>query len=289
MTSKPTCCQFTTTSGTKLHYNLSGTEEGSLIILLHGLGGSSETFTPLLPYLPLSTHTVVAVDFEGFGETPLEEPATPLSIQRYVADLDDLITSLQNTRRTKTTTSSSTKPVIIIGHSLGSIVALQYAAREPRNVVGLGLLGVGRSASHIPAVRDRMLALAKLVRTQGIEAAAELAMQTNFPPGKDTLAVEREEVRRAVAKSNPEAYAQVCEAMVDQKHQDPDYSAISCPVVFVSGRGDTISPPLRAKELAPLLRGDSDIFVVEGGHQPVLSDLEGTRRAIDGLFNRIGA
>ncbi|KAK3676883.1 hypothetical protein LTR78_003087 [Recurvomyces mirabilis] len=283
-----TSCHYQSKKGYEIQYKLSGSQKGRLLVLLHGLGGSNDTFVPLIPHLPLSSYKIVAVDFLGFGNSQLQDSSIPLSVAGYVSDLDDLITSLQSTG---SDTSPTNKPeaVVIVGHSLGSIVALHYAASRPDNVAGLGLIGVGRSASHIPAVKDRMYALAGTVRTQGIDAAARLAMQTNFPPGSDTPDADREEVRRAVATSDPEGYAQVCEAMVNPRHKDPNYSEIMCPAVFVSGEGDTISPPARATELAPLLGGRSKIFVVKGGHQPIISDVDGTRNALGELFWAIDA
>ncbi|KXT00894.1 hypothetical protein AC579_9275 [Pseudocercospora musae] len=270
---------FTTESGTKTHYTTSGNASGQLLITLHGLGGSSKTFEHLLPKLPLDRYRVIGVDLEGFGETPVT--SKPASVARYVSDLDDLIAHLQ---RSSPETSAS-KPVAIIGHSLGSIVALHYTAKNPDHIAGLGLLGVGRSASHIEAARERMLGMASKARTEGMEPLAELAMTTNFP--EDTPQDIRLEVRKAVASSDPEGYAKTCEAMACPRHVDPDYGRIMCPCVFVTGEKDMISPPCKAKEISGLLGGTSRVQIVKGGHQPILSDLDATAAALEWLFERI--
>jgi 3-oxoadipate enol-lactonase len=284
MSSTSTSQQYTTKSGTKTHYISQGPVTGSLIVLLHGLGGSTRTFEPLLPLLPSEAHQILTVDFEGFGRTPLTDPSKPLSIERYVADLDDLIGHVQGRRKCKKQ-GLPPGPVIFVGHSLGSIVALHYVAKRPSDVGGLALLCVGRSASHIPAVRDRMLALAATVRTKGISAAADIASSSNFPPGDETTADMRREVHQTVESSDPEAYAQMCEAMVSSSHQDPDYAAIICSVALISGADDTISPVSRAEGLAPLLGGNCTVDTVRGGHQPILSDLERSHHAIMKLID----
>jgi pimeloyl-ACP methyl ester carboxylesterase len=129
-----------------------------------------------------------------------------------------------------------------------------------------------------------MLGLAERVRNEGIQSAAILAMTSNFAVGEDDRDARREHVRKEVAASNPQAYAMVCEAMVSAEHIDPDYSSIVCPAVFVSGRGDVISPPARAHGVSGLMGGKTLVEIVRGGHQPVLSDLEGTRDAMVELF-----
>jgi 3-oxoadipate enol-lactonase len=284
MSSTSTSQRYITENGTKTHYDSQGPDTGGLIVLLHGLGGSTRTFEPLLPLLPSQAHQILTVDFEGFGRTPLTDPSVPLSVERYVADLDDLITHVQGDRKCQAQ-NLPPRPVIFVGHSLGSIVALHYAAKRPSEVRGLALVGVGRSASHIPAVRDRMLALATTLRDRGISAAADIASSSNFPAGDETTAGMRREVQQTVESSDPEAYAQMCEAMVSSSHQDPDYAAVTCPVAFISGIDDTISPPSRAEGLVPLLGGAGTVDMVRGGHQPILSDLKGTHQAIIKLID----
>lgn len=286
MSPKPTHHLYTTKNGTETHYEVSGSTIGRLIVLLHGLGGSSRTFAPLLPHLPYQTHRILAVDFEGFGATPLSNLSAPLSIARYVADLDDLIAHIQGSRACEDQ-EVKPSPIIIIGHSLGSIVALHYTTKHPSDIGGLVLLGVGRSVSHIAAVKERMLALAATVREQGIDAAADIAASSNFPANSETTYAMRREVRKTVECSDPEAYAQICEAMISTSHQDPDYAAIKCPVALISGSEDVISPPARAEGLAPLLGGNCTVSLVKGGHQPIMSDLEGTNHAVRQLLGLV--
>jgi pimeloyl-ACP methyl ester carboxylesterase len=85
---------FTTSRNTKTHYLQTGDRNGRLIICLHGLGGSVNTFKPLVPYLP-SHYNIVLVDFQGYGQTPLTSKTEPLSIDGHVSDLYDLVAFLR--------------------------------------------------------------------------------------------------------------------------------------------------------------------------------------------------
>lgn len=120
---------------------------------------------------------------------------------------------------------------------------MHYAAMQPEKVAGLVLFTGIQSASHIPAVRQRMLDLAANTRKHGIAFAADMAAKSNFPadeqrPIDPNL---RQTVSKTVASSDPEGYAQTCEAVVSLDHKDPDYSRITAPTLLVAGDLDVIS------------------------------------------------
>jgi 3-oxoadipate enol-lactonase len=275
---------FTTTSGTKTHYLRTNNQTGPLLVCLHGLGGSTNTFKPLVEQLP-AIYDIVLVDFPGFGRTPLAAKEKPLSIQGHVSDVHDLITFLQKDGEGV----ANRNKLIFIGHSLGAIVALQYAAKYSSSVAGLALLGVGRSAAHIPAVRQRMLDVAANTRKHGIEYTAEKSAANNFPtPEQRAVPSENlEEVRTAVAASDVEGYAQTCEMIVDPSHIDPDYAKITCPVVFVAGDLDVISPVQRSEDISKLVGGRSLVKVVKSGHQPLIDDVVGTVSAVKQFLDSV--
>jgi pimeloyl-ACP methyl ester carboxylesterase len=84
----------TTKNSTKTHYLQTGDPSGILIVCLHGLGGSVNTFKSLVNFLP-KTYNIVLVDFQGFGQTSLTSKTEPLTISGHVSDIHDLITYLQ--------------------------------------------------------------------------------------------------------------------------------------------------------------------------------------------------
>jgi 3-oxoadipate enol-lactonase len=97
----------------------------------------------------------------------------------------------------------------------------------------------------------------------------------------------REAVKSAVLASDPEAYAQTCEAIVDLEHTDPKYENILVPAVFVAGDRDIISPVARSQELSGLLGGTCWVEVVRSGHQPILEDVFAVKQAVDKLLGSV--
>ncbi|KAK1993212.1 alpha/beta-hydrolase [Colletotrichum falcatum] len=275
---------FTAPSGHSIHFLQSGTSSGALLVCLHGLGGSSETFLPLLPALP-NSFNIVLVDFPGFGKSALNRSSRPITVADTASDIRSLVSSIRESAGTP-----DSEKTVFIGHSFGAVIALHCAAEHPGAVAGLALLGAGRAAGHIPAVRQRMLELASNVRNAGIGVAADAAAVSNFypdTPERSASQSARETVRKAVAASDPEGYAQMCEALVDPCHTDPDYSSIKCPAVFVAGDRDVISPVDRSNDLGKLVGGGGWVVTVKSGHQQALEDPQGVGEALAKLFSRI--
>src|SRR5260221_1498157 len=93
--------------------------------MIHGLGGTSNTWTPLLPAFAL--FTTLRLDLPGSGRSHRVEGK--LSIDRFMqAALRVLAASGQELAH-------------LVAHSLGTIVAMHLAAREPRTVRSLALFG----------------------------------------------------------------------------------------------------------------------------------------------------
>ncbi|MBB5867356.1 pimeloyl-ACP methyl ester carboxylesterase [Allocatelliglobosispora scoriae] len=101
---------------------------GEPVLLVHGLGGSRRTWRHLLPSLA-ATHTVIAVDLAGHGDS--DEPGGDYSVGAHAAALRDLVVRLGYRR------------VTVVGHSLGGGIAMQFAYQFPDRVDRLVLIGSG--------------------------------------------------------------------------------------------------------------------------------------------------
>lgn len=97
---------------------------GPNVVILHGLGSTAQDWLPVARLLA-KRYRVTLVDLPGHGMSPMPEP---FSLDRAEAALDQ---ALQET---------SDQPVILVGHSLGGLVAASEALHHPERVRGLVLV-----------------------------------------------------------------------------------------------------------------------------------------------------
>lgn len=115
-----------TLDGRRVRYADHG--EGPAIVLLHGLGGSWQTWLKNIPALACE-HRVIAVDLPGFGASQmLPAPADMATHAQVVAALLDELGIASAT---------------LVGHSMGGLVALQLVEARPDLVERLVMANAG--------------------------------------------------------------------------------------------------------------------------------------------------
>ncbi len=100
---------------------------GPTVVLVHGIASSSVTFTHLVPLLE-PDFRCVSIDILGFGRSPA--PATA----EYT--LDEHVAALHATIKAQKLRG----PLIVVGHSLGSLISARFAAQNPHLVSHLVLV-----------------------------------------------------------------------------------------------------------------------------------------------------
>jgi pimeloyl-ACP methyl ester carboxylesterase len=119
---------------------------GPTIVLLHGLGSSAAAWLPTGRILARGHH-VVLVDLPGHGTSAMP---VPFSLERAT---QALVGALARTAR---------EPVVLVGHSLGGLVAAAEACEHPGRVRALVLIETALRPQAGAA--DRLAALAALDR-----------------------------------------------------------------------------------------------------------------------------
>jgi 3-oxoadipate enol-lactonase len=131
---------FRASDGVELAYHVSGHNQGTPLVLLHGFPLQSGVWSRMLNAL-IPHGMVVLPDLRGFGLSPV--PAGPYTMERFGDDIHELLQHLGIPRAD------------IIGHSMGGYAALALAERHPESVLGLGLVHSHPYADDDAAKRKR--------------------------------------------------------------------------------------------------------------------------------------
>lgn len=124
--------RFADVNGVKLHYLFAG--KGEPVILLHGYAENSHMWRPLIAELA-KTHTVIAPDLRGFGQS--SKPEGGYDKKTMAQDVHALAISLGFNREQ------------VVGHDIGLMVAYAYAAQYPDEVQRIVLMD-----AFLPGVGD---------------------------------------------------------------------------------------------------------------------------------------
>ncbi|KAL2816965.1 hypothetical protein BJX63DRAFT_441316 [Aspergillus granulosus] len=251
-----------------LFYQFRGQKDGTPIIFIHGLGGSSSYFAPLFDKLS-ATHALHLTDLEGHGLSPTSATSS-LTIASLASDIRSLYTLA----------SSPSKPATIIAHSMGCLVALRLALDNPDLVSNLILLGP--PPSPLPGLGSTgCFARAETVRREGmlsvvdaiIDAGLSTETKTNNP-----LAVAA--TRLSLLGQDPEGYAKACMALARSAEEALEVEKVAAKTLILTGDQDAVSPPALCQKYAERIAG-AEVVVLKGvAHWHLFEDVEGTVEAV---------
>ncbi|WP_277963392.1 alpha/beta fold hydrolase [Pseudomonas sp. RIT-To-2] len=211
--------------------------QGAPLLCIHGLGGSSNVWTPVLP--AFDGFQVIRFDLPGSGRSALGN--TPLSIELYVSTAEQVLEAL------------GVDKVHMVAHSMGTIVAAHFAAKHPERVTSLALFGPLLAPPD--AGRAGIEARAKMASEGGLLALQEIA---DAIVGGAIAQQTRDEqpavvalVRESIMRQTSEGYGQSCAALA--KAQSAQVERIKTPVLLVTGDQDGVAPSASVSAFAARL------------------------------------
>lgn len=222
--------------------------EGEPVLFVHGFPLSGELWSPVVERLGEGWRCIVP-DLRGHGGSP----ATPeAGMRHYAADLAALLDALGETR-----------PVAVVGMSMGGYVAFELCRRYPERVHALALVST-RAQPDTPEGARTRLETAERVLREGSAVVADAMVEKLFAPGAPREL--RERWREAMAATDPVGVAAALRAMAARPDSFGTLRALERPVLVAVGEEDAITPPADARRMAEAAR-DARLEVIPGaGH-----------------------
>lgn len=238
---------------------------GEAIVLIHGVGMDQRAWQPQIEALSRG-HRVVTYDMLGHGESEL--PPEGVQLADFAAQLLRLLDHLQIAR------------AHVVGHSMGALVALEFALRHPERCRRLLALNAvfQRSAQQRAAVLER----ARTLQSAGVAATVDSTLARWFgdpvPAHLREIAALTSDI---LADVNAQGYARAYRlfATSDEVHADR-LPALAMPALFITGEGDPNSSPAMSEAMAALAPQGQFEIVPGARHMMNLTDAAEVNRRV---------
>jgi len=248
-----------------LYYEDAGTGSPP-VLLLHELGGSSESWRRVIPLIT-PHRRVIAPDMRCAGRS--EKPPSALEIRDVAGDITALLESLHIVC------------VDVVGAALGAMVAAVMASRAPQRVRRMVLCAVTDVIDQ--RTRDYLNERAEHLRTGGMRSVVEASLGNAFP---ERHAPARAGYRPIYLGNDPAAYAELSKALARMSATPELWRHISCPTLVMSGRHDFIWPPELGRRVADHLPHATFLELVDAGHFPHLQTPQALSEAALAFLSR---
>ncbi|MFI0729596.1 alpha/beta fold hydrolase [Streptomyces sp. NPDC021225] len=261
---------FSAPDGTELAYRVHG--DGDPVVCIPG-GPTDAGYLGDLG--GLSAHRrLIVLDLRGTGRSAIPEDVSSYRCDRLVDDVEALRAHLGLAR------------MDVLAHSAGVNIAAQYAARHPKRLGRLALIGPSTRAVGIAITGETRRELARLRKDEPWFPAAFTALEAitegrggdgdaiaPFFWGRWDAAARKHHA--AARPSNKEAVALFgAEGAFDPEATRAALAACEAPVLLLAGEYDLNSPPESVAEFAELFP-DATLVVQPGaGHYPWLDDAD---------------
>jgi len=237
------------------------------LVFVHGAGLEHSAFGLQSRYFGYHGRNVLAVDLPGHGRS--EGPPLPT-----IGAMADWLFGVLD--------SQEIAAASIVGHSMGALVALEAANRRPERVERIACIGVAYpmkvSEAFLEAARKNEQTAFDMETIWG--HAPQVPLGGNPNPGMwmygDTLA--------RLARLAPGVLHGDLKACNDYAS---DFAGVKCPVLFILGKRDLMTPPRAAAALTQKLP-NAQVEVVElSGHSLMAEAPDDTLDALVGFFSEI--
>ena len=223
-------------------------EPARLVVLVHGYGEHIGRYEHVAAALAARGALVVGPDHVGHGRSAGE----PAVVEDFEAVVDDVRAVVQDAR--------GDLPVVMVGHSMGGLIATRYAQRHRDDLAGLVLTG--------PAVGLGPVFEGWLAAPEPPSEPIDVAVLSRDPAVGEAYAADPLVWHGGWKRPTLEAFVAADRAIAD----GPGFGDL--PLLSIHGAEDQLVPVALARPVVERLAGpDSDVHVLDGARHEVLNEV----------------
>lgn len=257
---------------------------GRPLLLLHGFTGAKEDFTEWLSPLAGTGWHAVAPDHRGHGASEKPDAVAAYTFESLADDVLALADRLWG----------DDTPFVLLGHSMGGMVAQVIALRCPQRITGLVLMDT--LPGPLPFVqRHEIEAAIAIVRERGIDGLAAVFAERGGvldTPAHLRVVAERPGYKefndRKFHDTAAAAYEGLLLAMCDASNRLDDLRSLTMPALVITGEQDKpIVQPSR--DMADAISNAELAVIADAGHSPQFENPDAWWTALSTFLVRVGA
>lgn len=246
------------------------------VVFIHGAQHDHSVWGLQSRWFAHHGYGVLAVDLPGHGRSGGPALAGVEAMADWLLDLLD---------------AAGVRCALLAGHSMGSLIALEAAARAPARVRALALLGTAWPMT----VSDALLATARDDEPAAIDMvnlwshASLLAHRPSAPgPGFSVPGVNRRLMQRMAARNPDRLFYTDFSACNAYVQGGAAAASVACPTLFILGRRDAMTPPRAAAALVAAIPHATTVQV-DAGHAMMTEQPDAVLDALAAFAGRVAA
>jgi pimeloyl-ACP methyl ester carboxylesterase len=207
------------------------------LVFIHGALNDHSVWAAQSGHFGQRGDQVMAVDLPGHGNGAAPLASVPAMAGWLLSALD----------------AAGVTQAALIGHSMGSLVALEVAARAPQRVTHLALLG----ATYPMKVADALLETARNDEAKAID----MVTKWSHSPGYANTEPLRQLMLRLAGKQLLHTDLAACNSY---DGGEAAAAAVRCPALFIFGSADVMTPPKSAAALVSAIPHAQSVMLASG-------------------------
>lgn len=226
------------------------------VVFLHGVGGGRQGWAQQQAHIAQMGWRSLAWDMPGYGDSPMIDPYDFAHLARALWPLLD---------------AAHIQQAVLVGHSMGAMVALQAWTQKPERITGLLLAASSPAFGNTDGDFQKQFLAQRLAPLEAGKTMGDIAdklIPTMAAPGGEaahTVPTNLKSAHQSMSAVQPDTYRAALHALV-QFEQRAALPTITVPVLCLAAEDDRTAPPAVMERMSQKIPGARYACLAGAGH-----------------------